>query len=163
MQHVFFSRQHANLHLAMSVGPSVPWLFLIASGVRITAPAHPSTTGLPCIRPCFISIYSWKKKNRSKTWKNDFHCTFRVHCSAISEENWTKFMSFWKLILCSFDWDWPKIFSPRRVKDMNLKKCKDQTSENIIFTLLRDTTVAPFLNENAQNSWSSERYLIVFF
>ena len=51
------SRGHSTLHLAvsvgMSVGPSVgPSRFWILSGFCITAPAQPSATGLPCIRPC---------------------------------------------------------------------------------------------------------------
>ena len=38
-----------------SVGWSVrPSQFWIPSGFRITAPAQPSPTGLPCIRPCFF-------------------------------------------------------------------------------------------------------------
>ena len=48
------------------VGPSVrPSHFWIPSGFRITAPAKPSATGLPCIRPCFLTIYVkhfWVKK-----------------------------------------------------------------------------------------------------
>ena len=49
-----FSRGHATLHLAVSVGPSVgPSHFQIASGFRTTAPAQPSATGLPCIQPCY--------------------------------------------------------------------------------------------------------------
>ena len=55
-----FSRGHTTLHLAVSVGRSVGWSvdrsvglshFWIPSGFR-TAPAKPSATGLPCIRPC---------------------------------------------------------------------------------------------------------------
>ena len=43
-----------SLHLAVSVRPSVrPKYFWIAIGLRITAPARPSATGLPCIRPCW--------------------------------------------------------------------------------------------------------------
>ena len=42
----FFSRGHATLNLAVSVGPSVRNIFKIASGFRITAPARPSVTGL---------------------------------------------------------------------------------------------------------------------
>ena len=58
-----FSRGHATQHLAVSVGRLVgmsvgmsvrPSHFWIPSGYRITAPAQPSTTGLPCIRPCFF-------------------------------------------------------------------------------------------------------------
>ena len=45
---------------------------------------------------------------------------------------------------------------------MNTQKCKDQTPEDIIFTVLQDTTVAPFLNENAQNLWSFESFLSAF-
>ena len=52
--------------------------------------------------------------------KNDFHCTLRDHCRAIIEEKWTKFVSFWKIFLCSFKWDWPKIVSPDGVKDISL-------------------------------------------
>ena len=37
-----------------SVGPSVPWLFWIPSGFCTTAPAQPSATGLPYIRPCLV-------------------------------------------------------------------------------------------------------------
>ena len=37
----------------------------------------------------------------------------------------------------------------------------DQTLENLIFTVLWDTTVAP-INENGQNSRSSVWYYIVF-
>ena len=44
-----FSRGHATLHIAVSVGRSHLW---IPSGFCITAPAQPSATGLPCIRPC---------------------------------------------------------------------------------------------------------------
>ena len=52
----FFSRGHATLHLAVSVGRSVRYkLFWILSGFCITAPAQPSATVLPCIRPCFFS------------------------------------------------------------------------------------------------------------
>ena len=48
-----FSRGHVTLHLAMSVDMSVcPSRFQIPSGFHITAPAQPSATGLPCIRPC---------------------------------------------------------------------------------------------------------------
>ena len=47
-----FSRGHATLHLAVSVGPSEIFLnykrFFCA-----TAPAEPSETRLPCIRPCW--------------------------------------------------------------------------------------------------------------
>ena len=61
-----FSRGHATQHLALSVGPSVGQShFWIPSGFRITAPAQPSATGLPCIRPCFLTIYVkhfWVKK-----------------------------------------------------------------------------------------------------
>ena len=40
-----------------SVGRSIhPSCFQILSGFRITAPAQPSATGLPCIQPCFLSI-----------------------------------------------------------------------------------------------------------
>ena len=54
-----FSRGHATLHLAVSVGRSVdrevgPSHFLIPGGFRITAPSQPSATVLPCIRPCFL-------------------------------------------------------------------------------------------------------------
>ena len=48
---VLFSRGHATLHLAVSVRPSV--ILWITSGFCITAPAQPSMTGLPCIRPCY--------------------------------------------------------------------------------------------------------------
>ena len=51
-----FSRGHATLHLAVSASPSVrpSKIFLKLRAVfRIIAPAQPSATGLPCIRPCF--------------------------------------------------------------------------------------------------------------
>ena len=57
-----FSRGHATLHLAVSVGKLVGWCvhqsigpshFWIPSVFCITAPAKPST-GLPCIWPCFV-------------------------------------------------------------------------------------------------------------
>ena len=49
-----FSHGHATLHLAVLVGWSVHRSrFWIASGCCITAPAKPSATVLPCIRPCF--------------------------------------------------------------------------------------------------------------
>ena len=60
-----FSRGHATLHLAVSLGPSIrpsvrpsvgPSHFWIASGFCFTAPAQPSATGLPCIRPC-LNLY----------------------------------------------------------------------------------------------------------
>ena len=75
----------------------------------------------------FISNYSLTKWNWSKTWKKRC-CTLRDHCSAISEGNWTKFMSFWKLFLRSFEWDWPKTFSPNRLKDMNLQRLNDSNT-----------------------------------
>ena len=50
---VVFSRGHATLHLTVSVRPSVT--FLNSEQFRITAPAQPSATGLPCIQPCFFS------------------------------------------------------------------------------------------------------------
>ena len=59
---LFFSRGHATLHLAMSVGMSVcPSHFLIRSGVRITAPVQLSATGLPCtallhFQPPFVDL-----------------------------------------------------------------------------------------------------------
>ena len=52
-----FSRGHAILHLAVflsvrrSVGPSVR-----------TAPAQPSATVLPCIRPCFLDVCLYVEK-----------------------------------------------------------------------------------------------------
>ena len=52
---LIFSRGHATLHLGLSVGRSVgPSHFWIPSDFRITAPAQPSATGLPCIRPCLL-------------------------------------------------------------------------------------------------------------
>ena len=53
---LIFSRGHVTLHLAMSVGPSVrrSVTFLNCEQIRITAPAKPSATGLPCIRPCVV-------------------------------------------------------------------------------------------------------------
>ena len=48
-----FSRGHGTLHLAVSVGMSVcPSHFRNLSCFRINAPAQPSATRLPCIRPC---------------------------------------------------------------------------------------------------------------
>ena len=56
--HSVFSRGHATLHLAVSVGRSVrPSHFWIAIGSCITAPAQPSATVLPCIRPCFCFCF----------------------------------------------------------------------------------------------------------
>ena len=54
-----FSCEHGTLHLAVLVGWSVSWLlsrshFWILRGILITAPAQPSATGFPCIRPCFL-------------------------------------------------------------------------------------------------------------
>ena len=50
-----FSRGHATLHLAVSVGRSLDRShFLIPRGFGITALAQPSATGLPCIGPCFM-------------------------------------------------------------------------------------------------------------
>ena len=57
---------------------------------------------------------------QSSIQKNDFHCTLLDRCRAINEEKWTKFVSFWKIFLCSFKWDWPKILSPNGVKDISL-------------------------------------------
>ena len=54
------------------------------------------------------------------------------------------------------------MFFPNHTKDMSHKSWIDQTPENIIFTVLWDTTVAPFLNENAQNLWSFESFLSAF-
>ena len=55
---LIISRGHATLHLAVSVGrsvgPSVCHIFWISSGFCITAPAQPSATGVPCIRPCWL-------------------------------------------------------------------------------------------------------------
>ena len=50
---ILFSRGHATLELAVSVGRSVGRSdFKFSIGFRIAAPAQPSATGLPCIRPC---------------------------------------------------------------------------------------------------------------
>ena len=49
-----FSRGHATLELPVSVGTSLRNIVKIVSGSRITAPAQPSATGLPCIRPCSV-------------------------------------------------------------------------------------------------------------
>ena len=48
-----FSRGHATWSATWSVGRSVGHkYFSIANGFCITAPAQPSATVLPCIRPC---------------------------------------------------------------------------------------------------------------
>ena len=48
-----FSRGHATWSATWSVGRSVGHkYFCIANGFCITAPAQPSATVLPCIRPC---------------------------------------------------------------------------------------------------------------
>ena len=56
-----FSRGHATLHLALSVGRLVGRSvgrsqFWIPSSFRITAAAQPSATGLPCSGPCYYSL-----------------------------------------------------------------------------------------------------------
>ena len=61
---------------------------------------------------------------------HNFHCTLRDHCSAISEWNWTKFMRFWKIFLCFFEWDRPKIFSPNSVKDMSFQSWMVKTPKS---------------------------------
>ena len=48
---LIFSREHATLHLAVSVARLYFWT---PNGFRITAPVQPSATGLPCIRPCYM-------------------------------------------------------------------------------------------------------------
>ena len=55
-----------------------------------------------------------------------------------------------KLLEAFFEWDQPKIFSWNCKEDMSLQMWMDQT--NIIFTVLWDITVAPFLNETGPNS-----------
>ena len=75
---LIFSRGHATLELAVSVGLSVGWsvTFLICERFRhccpcptkhecifcYTAPAHPSATGGECIRPCLYwsLFYNWR-------------------------------------------------------------------------------------------------------
>ena len=89
---VIFSRGHATLHPAVSVGrtvgrsvgPLVRLLhFWIASGFRITAPAQPSATGLPCIRPCsFINI----RINENKCHQN---CKRKSHTRQQKADNLT--------------------------------------------------------------------------
>ena len=69
-----FSRGHATLHLAVSVGTSVRYEFCwIPSNYCITAPAQSSATVLPCIRPCFLSrsqqAYKHKYKHRAGNMK----------------------------------------------------------------------------------------------
>ena len=64
-----FSRGHATLHLAVSVGRSVGRyvrnISKIASGFRITAPAQPSATGLPCIRLCWYMSLGLKDQPKN--------------------------------------------------------------------------------------------------
>ena len=92
-----FSRGHVTLHLAVSVvRPSVRLShFWIAIGLRITAPAQSSATGLPFIRPCF------EEKEEKNAWKQFswmpklspafilFHCSFT---QTINKED------FWKKV-----------------------------------------------------------------
>ena len=69
-----------------SVGTSVRWShFLIASGFHITAPAQPSATGLPCIRPCSELILNLQVAfpNESKSSLTENHKHFLA-----AEVNW---------------------------------------------------------------------------
>ena len=67
---LYLYRGHAILHLAVSVSMSVCRYirqshFWISSCFRITAPAQPSTTGLPCIRPCLlINLFPGERERR---------------------------------------------------------------------------------------------------
>ena len=81
-----------------------------------------------------LKIIAWQSGIGQTPEKNDFYCTLRYHCNAIFEGNWTKFMSFWKIFSCSFEWDQRKIFSPNRVKDMSLQSYKGKTQNSTTTT-----------------------------
>ena len=81
-----------------------------------------------------LKITAWQSGIGQTPEKNDFYCTLRYHCNAIFEGNWTKFMSFWKIFSCSFEWDQRKIFSPNRVKDMSLQSYEGKTRKSTTTT-----------------------------
>ena len=110
------------------VGRSVhPSHFWIPSGFRITAPAKPSATGLPCIRPCLYNSQSVKQCWREACEKKDLglypvvqsascnkiqisFCAFLRNHTVFPDDIVRRFLSFVLWLSCSIcqkkaDWN----------------------------------------------------------
>ena len=63
-----------------SVRPSVTNISKLSIGLWIIAPAQPSATGLPCIRPCYCCRHDWRSRRRSMSkishFQNQINITY---------------------------------------------------------------------------------------
>ena len=106
---------------------TILWMISVATLLQ-----HNSTKKFDILISISISFQDIAQRNEicQTPEKHNFHCTLSDHCSAISEGNWKKFMRFWKIFLCFFEWDRPKIFSPNRLKNMSFESWMVKTPKS---------------------------------
>ena len=81
-----------------------------------------------------LGAISYRKWLVQPGQKKDFLYTLRLHCILIYWSIGMKYMSFWKLFVCSFEWDHPRFCSSNRLGAISFRRWLVQPGQKRFFS-----------------------------